>query len=214
MSALTLADRLLTIVVTATLTSAVWVVVGSGFVFDRAPVAKQAPARGPAAPPAHPTVAAEPDAAAVGDLVIPVAGVSPDQLADTFSDARGGGERLHEALDIMAPAGTPVVAAAPGTVEKLFQSNAGGNTIYLRSPDRRTIYYYAHLQGYAPGLTEGQEVTRGQRIGAVGATGNADPSAPHLHFAIMSTTPDAQWWDPATAINPYPLLRRNARETR
>ena len=109
----------------------------------------------------------------------------------------------------MAAAGTPVVAAAPGTVERLFQSDAGGNTIYVRSQDRQTIHYYAHLQDYAPGLREGQSVQRGQRLGSVGSSGNADPAAPHLHFAIMRTTPDAEWWEPATAVNPYPLLRRD-----
>jgi len=202
--ALNFADRLLTIVVTATVTSAAWVVAGSGVSLDKLPSVRPAPS---AAPPAHPVVAAAPVAVSAGDLVVPVAGVTPDRLSDTFADARGGGERLHEALDIMAPAGTPVLAAAAGTVEKLFLSAAGGNTIYVRSPDRRTIYYYAHLQSYEPGLAEGQKVARGQKLGAVGSTGNADPAAPHLHFAIMRTTPDAQWWDPATAINPYPLLR-------
>lgn len=210
---LTVVDRLLTIVVTATLTSAVWVVAGSGLVLDR-----RTPPPGPvaarsAAPPVHPAVAAAP-VAGTEALIVPVTGVRPGQLSDTFTDARGGGERLHEALDIMAPAGTPVVAAAPGTVEKLFLSKAGGITVYLRSPDRRTIYYYAHLQGYAPGLAEGQSVAQGQALGTVGSTGNADPAAPHLHFAVMRTTPDAQWWDPATAIDPYPLLRQGEQKER
>lgn len=208
---LTFADRLLTIVVTATLTSAVWVVAGSGFVLDRRVGSDPSQAARSAAPPAHPVVAAAPITTRAGELIVPVSGVAPDRLSDTFSDARGGGQRLHEALDIMAPAGTPVVAAADGTVEKLFVSKAGGNTVYVRSPDRRTIYYYAHLQNYRPDLNEGQAVKRGEPLGTVGATGNADPTAPHLHFAIMRTTADAQWWDPATAINPFPLLRRGER---
>ena len=88
----------------------------------------------------------------------PVAGVQADQLLDTYTQARAGG-RPHDAIDIMAPAGTPVVAAAEGTVEKLFFSQGGGGiTAYVRSPDRRWTYYYAHLQGYAPGLREGQRV--------------------------------------------------------
>jgi murein DD-endopeptidase MepM/ murein hydrolase activator NlpD len=107
----------------------------------------------------------------------------------------------------MAPAGTPVVAADAGTVEKLFLSEAGGNTIYVRSTDRRTIHYYAHLQAYAAGLAEGQPVRRGQRLGTVGSTGNADPAAPHLHFAILRIAPEAHWWEPTTAIDPFPLLR-------
>ena len=106
----------------------------------------------------------------------------------------------------MAPAGTQVVSAAAGKIEKLFKSEQGGNTIYVRSPDRRTLYYYAHLEAYASGLREGQSVDQGQRLGTVGSTGNADPASPHLHFAIMRTAPNADWWQPTTAINPYPLL--------
>ena len=141
-----------------------------------------------------------------GDLIIPVEGVAPSQLSDTFNDRRGGGERRHEALDIMAPRGTAVIAAAPGKVEKLFKSDAGGNTIYVRSEDRRTIYYYAHLDRYAAGLTEGQTVNRGQPIGFVGSTGDANPAAPHLHFEVVRTSPEAKWWEPGTPINPYVLL--------
>ena len=147
----------------------------------------------------------------MGDYVMPVSGVLPTRLTDTFTDARAGGARVHDAIDIMAPRGTPVFAAVPGTVEKLFTSKAGGLTIYVRSPDRRTITYYAHLDAYAPGLAERQQVRQGQQIGTVGFTGNADPSAPHLHFAIMQTTPDSDWWEPATAINPYPVLTGQGR---
>ena len=201
--ALNVADRLLTIVVTATLTSAAWIVVGSTDV-DRT---EQPHASRPAEPkPAAPSPAG-PSPAAAGPLLVPVAGVSVAQLSDTFDDARGE-ERRHEALDIAAPTGTPVIAAAEGKVEKLFVSDEGGNTVYVRSPDGRTLYYYAHLQAYAPGLEEGETVARGQRLGTVGSSGNADPAAPHLHFAMLRTTPRAEWWQPATPINPYPLLVR------
>ena len=138
-------------------------------------------------------------------LAIPVAGMKPDQLVDTYTQARAGGARRHDAIDIMAPEGTPVVAAADGVVEKLFNSVQGGLTVYIRSPDRRWSYYYAHLQSYAPGLKEGQQVKRGQLIGRVGHSGNANPAGPHLHFAINQMQPDERWWDGA-AINPYPLL--------
>ena len=143
-----------------------------------------------------------------GKLVIPVGGVRPGELVDTFTQARAGGERIHDAIDIMAPRGAPVVAAASGEIEKVFLSEPGGKTVYVRSPDRRVIYYYAHLDAYAPGLREGQLVRAGQRLGTVGSTGNADPAAPHLHFAVMRTSPDAPWWDEAVVINPYPLLTR------
>ncbi len=139
-------------------------------------------------------------------FVIPVEGVRASQLTDTFKQAREGGLRVHDAIDIMAPRGTPVLAVASGRIEKLFLSKAGGNTIYQRSPDGGTIFYYAHLDAYAPGLAEGQAVRAGQRIGTVGFSGNADPAGPHLHFAVLRTMPKAKWHEPATPVNPYPML--------
>ena len=139
-------------------------------------------------------------------LTVPVAGVSVEELVDTYGRARAGGARIHDAIDIMAPAGTPVLAAAEGTVEKLFFSRSGGGiTVYVRSPDGQWIYYYAHLQEYAPGLTEGQRVERGARLGSVGSTGNASPAGPHLHFAVHRMDPGDDWHG-GTPVNPYPLL--------
>ncbi len=139
-------------------------------------------------------------------LAIPVAGIRPEQLVDTYTQARAGGARSHDAIDIMAPLGTQVIAAAPGKVEKLFFSQGGGGiTAYVRSDDGRWTYYYAHLNAYAPGLREGQRVERGTPIGTVGATGNANPAGPHLHFAINRMNPGEKWYQ-GTAINPYPLL--------
>lgn len=208
-------DRLLTIVVTATLTSAVWIVAG-GTLMQRATVLSQ-PGGPLPIPSATPSAAVLQEAAMVqasvvsqvpDKLVIPVTGVTPGQLVDTFTQARAGGTRVHDAIDIMAPEGTPVVSAAPGKLEKLFLSKDGGKTAYVRSTDGRTIYYYAHLRDYAPGLAENQSVTAGQRLGSVGYTGNASPDAPHLHFAILQTSPQSKWYQPSVAINPYPLLRR------
>lgn len=142
-------------------------------------------------------------------LVVPVQGVTPAQLSPTFEDARGEG-RVHEALDIMAPTGTPVLAVADGHVEKLFDSKQGGLTIYQFEPGGRHAYYYAHLDRYAPGLVEMQQVRQGEVIGYVGSTGNADPSAPHLHFAIFVLGPEKQWWK-GTPIDPWPLLAAPAR---
>jgi len=139
-------------------------------------------------------------------LALPVQGIKPDQLVDTYTQARAGGARRHDAIDIMAGEGTPVLAAADGKVEKLFFSDGGGGiTVYVRSPDQRWTYYYAHLQGYAPGLAEGQQVKRGQVLGRVGHTGNANPAGPHLHFAINRMEPGQKWYD-GEPINPYPLL--------
>ena len=139
-------------------------------------------------------------------LAIPVANIRPSQLVDTFTQARAGGARVHDAIDIMAPEGTAVLAAAPGTVEKLFFSQGGGGvSAYVRSDDRRWIYYYAHLRDYAPGIREGQRVPRGALIGYVGHTGNASPDGPHLHFAINSML-GGEKWHQGRPINPYPLL--------
>jgi murein DD-endopeptidase MepM/ murein hydrolase activator NlpD len=137
-------------------------------------------------------------------LAIPVVGIKADQLTDTYDQARGQGRR-HDAIDIMAPEGAPVISAADGTIEKLFNSVRGGITIYERSPDQKWTYYYAHLSSYAPGLAEGQEVKRGQVIARVGHTGDASAAGPHLHFAINRMAPGERWWN-GTPINPYPLL--------
>lgn len=137
-------------------------------------------------------------------LAIPVVGIRTNQLTDTFDDARSQGRR-HDAIDIMAAEGTPVIAAADGTIEKLFNSVRGGTTIYERSPDQKWMYYYAHLSAYAPGLHEGQQVKRGEVIGRVGHTGDASPDGPHLHFAINTMGPGDRWWN-GSPINPYPLL--------
>ena len=154
---------------------------------------------------APPVVVAQQVRVAPSGLAIPVVGVQADQLVDTFDQARSSGRR-HDAIDIMAAEGTPVIAAADGTIEKLFFSHGGGGiTIYERSPDQKWMYYYAHLSAYAPGLAEGQQVKRGQVIARVGHTGDASAAGPHLHLAINSMAPGERWWQ-GTPINPYPLL--------
>lgn len=139
-------------------------------------------------------------------LIIPVAGVRADQLLDTFSAARGEG-RVHDAIDIPAPHGTPVLAVANGKILKLFESQAGGTTIYQLSSDEKFIYYYAHLDRYAEGLSEGRTVTQGETIAYVGDTGNAGTGNYHLHFSISITTNPKRFWE-GVNINPYPLLRK------
>lgn len=156
----------------------------------------------PIAPGSMPTSALP--ATSENGLLIPVQGITTSQLSDTFTDARST-DRVHDAIDIMAPAGTPVFAVTDGHVEKLFTSKLGGLTIYEFNRDGTLAYYYAHLQRYADGLIEQQQVKRGQLIGYVGATGNARPDAPHLHFAIFVLGPEKQWWK-GDAVNPYPRL--------
>lgn len=136
-------------------------------------------------------------------LGIPVVGVTSKMLRDTFGEQRGA--KPHEALDIAAPRGTRVVAVDTGRVAKLFNSIAGGLTIYQFDRDERFAYYYAHLDAYAEGLREGATVKRGDLLGYVGSTGNAAAEAPHLHFTIYRLPAGKQWWR-GVAINPFPLL--------
>lgn len=210
-----------TIVVTAAVTSAIWIVVaafllqryadftptdtGNGIAAAGGPADRTAGPPGSVTPPPEPV---ETYKSAAGALIVPVAGVRPGDLIDTFTQARAAGARVHDAIDIMADEGTPVVAAAAGRVEKLFFSKGGGGiTAYIRSPDQDWVYYYAHLRDYAPGLKEGQEIARGAPIGTVGSTGNASAEGPHLHFAIHRMEEGEGWWQ-GTPVNPYPLLTR------
>jgi peptidoglycan LD-endopeptidase LytH len=141
-----------------------------------------------------------------GSLVIPVVGVKPTDLRDSFTAHRAGHD--HRAIDILAPRGTAVVAAVDGNVRKLFTSAAGGITIYEADAANNLMYYYAHLDRYADGLREGMPLRRGDVIGYVGTTGNAPRNTPHLHFAIVILPPTKEWWkgDP---IDPYPILKEH-----
>ena len=138
------------------------------------------------------------------DLIVPVEGVRPDALVRSFDDSRGG--RQHEAIDILAPRNTPVKAIEGGRIARLFYSKAGGITIYQFDPSEQYCYYYAHLERYADGLAEGQEVRQGQVIGYVGVSGNAPKDTPHLHFAIFQLTDAKRWWE-GTPVDPYDALR-------
>jgi murein DD-endopeptidase MepM/ murein hydrolase activator NlpD len=137
-------------------------------------------------------------------LIVPVAGVSRDALRDDYTQPRSNG-RTHQALDILAPLGTPVVATADGTIRKLFTSKAGGLTIYQFDRDETRLYYYAHLDRYDDAIAEGQFVAQGTIIGYVGTTGNTN-GTPHLHFGVEELPPSKEWWK-GTPVNPYPLLR-------
>jgi len=142
-------------------------------------------------------------------IIIPVQGVSAAAIQDTFDETRGTSRR-HEATDILAPRGTPVIAADDGVIKKLFLSKPGGNTIYQFDPAEQYSYYYAHLDRYAEGIREGLTVKQGDVIGYVGTTGNAPANTPHLHFGIFKLGPEKRWWE-GTPINPYPILITRAR---
>ncbi|WP_294245214.1 M23 family metallopeptidase [uncultured Sphingomonas sp.] len=155
-----------------------------------------------------PDVAAPARQAAAGSsasLAMPIANYPVSSLHHDWGDPREGGQRKHQGLDLMATGGTPVVAALSGTVEKLFDSDRGGHTIYIRSSDRRWMLYYAHLKGYAPGLAEGQQVRQGQVVGYVGDSGNAGAGNTHLHFAVSWMRAGDHWYQ-GEPVDPYPLL--------
>ena len=139
------------------------------------------------------------------NLTLPVQGIKREQLQDTFNDKRGS-SRQHEALDVLAPRNTPILAAEDGKIAKLFLSDAGGITIYQFDPSNSYAYYYAHLERYADGLKEGASIKRGQVLGYVGTSGNAPRDTPHLHFAIFKLTAEKKWWE-GSAIDPYSVLR-------
>ena len=158
---------------------------------------------------AHEGARAHEDAPAVGaSLTIPVRGIGPGQLRDSYNDARSGG-RTHNAIDIMAAQGSPVVAAADGLIHRLRTGGLGGITIYQLGEDGRTLFYYAHLERYAAGIREGQRVRRGEVIAYVGDTGNAGPGNYHLHFSVGRLTSMERWWE-SENVNPYPLLAGSA----
>ncbi len=158
----------------------------------------QLASRGPARIPLVPPPEGE-----EGRLGMPVLGLDRRGLVDNFEDRRG--TRRHLALDIMAPRGTPVVAVDDGEVAKVYRHLLGGLSVYQYDRERKRSYYYAHLQGFAPGLAAGDYLRRGDLVGYVGTTGNASPTAPHLHFAILDLGPEAKWWK-GTPVNPFPLL--------
>ena len=170
------------------------------------PVDPQPPAatsQPPVAKPSSAPLAIETELAA-RKLTIPVAGVAASALRDSFDEGRGR-SRQHQAIDILAARHTPVLAVEDGSIAKLFRSDYGGITVYQFDPSGRYCYYYAHLQGYAPGLHEGEGVRRGQVLGFVGTSGNAPADTPHLHFQIYELTPARHWWE-GKPINPYPYL--------
>jgi murein DD-endopeptidase MepM/ murein hydrolase activator NlpD len=181
------------------------------------PVATTRPSRPEAPPPVSPPPAPNPalppalEGDPLGDLrnrhlSLPIPGIASKDLRSSFEERRGS-SRVHEAIDILAPRNTPILAVEDGTIARLFQSDAGGTTIYQFDPTTTYVYYYAHLERYAAGLKEGGRVKRNEVIGYVGTSGNAPKDTPHLHFAIFKLTEKKRWWEGA-AIDPYLILGR------
>lgn len=167
------------------------------------PVAAQTPSDGPA------RIGSDPIAELQRrTLRLPIAGARVDAMRGGFAERRNGNRRPHEAVDILAPRHTPVVAVEDGTIARLFLSKAGGITVYQFDPTKQFCYYYAHLDRYADGLRENQPVSAGDVIGYVGTTGNAPANTPHLHFAIFKLGGDARWWE-GTSIDPYLVFSGN-----
>jgi murein DD-endopeptidase MepM/ murein hydrolase activator NlpD len=137
-------------------------------------------------------------------LLFPLRGIDRRAMANSFHDPRPGG-RTHEGVDILAPRNTPIHAVEDGVIAKLWNSHDGGTTIYEFDPTATYVYYYAHLESYAPGLKEGDHVSEGQVIGYVGTSGNAPKNTPHLHFAIYRVSEPGRWYH-GTPIDPYPIL--------
>ncbi len=144
--------------------------------------------------------------------MVPVAGVAPADVHDSFNAPRDGGARRHHAIDIFAPVGTPVLSADDGVVLAVKRNRLGGLVIYATDPGRRFVYYYAHLSRYRPDLARGQRVGRGEVIGYVGTTGNADPRSPHLHFQVMLHPGGDRYWD-GMPIDPLPYFASAGRHS-
>jgi murein DD-endopeptidase MepM/ murein hydrolase activator NlpD len=171
----------------------------------RAPAAElpEPPAESP--PPAAPLALSDEEYLHARSLMVPVDGVRPEKVADTYWQDRDGGARTHQAVDILAKRGTPVLSADSGTVLRLTRNTLGGITIYATDPEKRFVFYYAHLDHYAAGLFEGKEVAQGEVIGYVGTTGNAPKNTPHLHFQVMRFVDARQWWN-GPPVDPRPFL--------
>jgi murein DD-endopeptidase MepM/ murein hydrolase activator NlpD len=172
---------------------------------DKEPAPVAPPPAAPAAPSTPVMSANTLEDLRMRSLTLPVHGIKRSDLRSNFDELRGSSRR-HEAIDILAPRNTPVLAVEDGKIARLFLSDAGGITVYQYDPSMSYVYYYAHLERYAEGLKEGAAVKRGDVIGFVGTTGNAPRNTPHLHFAIVKMADDKRWWQ-GTAIDPYSVLK-------
>ena len=138
-------------------------------------------------------------------LMVPVDGIEPRRLPDTFYEKRDG-VRIHEAQDIIAPRGTPVLAAIDGKILRMSQNTLGGITLYAIDSDDHYVFYYAHLDHYSDIVTVGREVRQGEVLGYVGTSGNAPPDTPHLHFQVMRKAEGHRDWWNGTPIDVRPFM--------
>ena len=143
------------------------------------------------------------------DLMVPVDGITPAQIPDTYWSKRDGG-RLHRAADIMAAKGTPVVSSVEGAVLKVGRNTTGGIVVYTTDSERRFVFYHAHLDKVAEGLADGSTLRQGDVLGYVGTSGNALPNAPHLHFQVMRMPADGRYWE-GMPVDARPFLLKAGR---
>lgn len=164
------------------------------------------------AAPVKPAISEEAAAAHVGSLYFPVSPMDSLRLDDSFDAPRDGGARVHNAIDIMAPRGSAVLAVQDGQILRLSKSALGGITVYASDVEGNFVYYYAHLDRYHPGVYQGKPLMRGDTLGYVGTTGNSPKNLPHLHFQVMYMPADKRFWA-GQPINPYPLLKARTAAT-
>jgi murein DD-endopeptidase MepM/ murein hydrolase activator NlpD len=179
------------------------------------------PAGAPSQPAAQPVLAGTASSAATANkspagladldylyarhIVLPVAGADMSKVEDTFNDPRDGGDRVHRALDILAPRGTPIISADDGKILRMTTSTLGGITMYTVDPEARLVYYYAHMDHYNDAMSPGRTIVKGDTLGYVGTTGNAPKDTPHLHFQVMRWPTDGKYWN-GDPIDPYEAL--------
>lgn len=184
---------------------------GAGSSSPRGPAAASAPVLASAGETASASTVADIDYLRTRQLLVPVAGADMSKVYDTFDDPRDGGERVHRAIDILAPRGTPILSADDGRILRMSTNALGGISMYTVDPQNRIVYYYAHMDHYNQAMSPGREIVKGDTLGYVGTTGNAPKNTPHLHFQVMRWPADGKYWN-GEPIDPYELLGGRQRE--
>lgn len=144
-------------------------------------------------------------------IIVPVAGADMTRVEDSFNEPRDG-DRVHRAIDILAPRGTPIVSADDGRIVRMTTSTLGGISMYTVDPETRIVYYYAHMDRYNDAMAPGKTISKGDTLGFVGTTGNAPKNTPHLHFQVMRWPADGKYWN-GDPIDPFSLLGGHTQTT-